>query len=140
MNLRKAIKNLSLIQLIGFTLVYLLISAYCFIEGRMMVFYIPIVGIMVIPFIIVSYSGYRFEKMSNSRIKKRIYMLLAILFIIALTLPSFFELGGFVILISLILFILMILYYRKDILKQLLLFNIVGLLLLSFLTFIIIYE
>ena len=132
MNLTKANKYLSLIQLIGFILIYIIISAYCIKEGRMMVYYIPIIGILFLPFIIVAYSGFNLSEIKLNQVANRIYVAMIIILLSAISLPFFYETGGFIILLVVVLLFISILLLKKNTNKQLLLFNLIGMLLLIF--------
>lgn len=129
-------KYLSLFQFVGFILTFILISTYCINEGKMMIFYIPIIGILFTPFIIVSYNGINYDKISKTKISNRINIALVFLVLPSLTLPSFYEEGGFIILALVIFIVALIVWLRKYIEKQLFVFNLIGISLL----FLIIVE
>jgi len=131
MTKKTLIKYLSVYQLIGFLIVFILITINCLKEGRMMIFLIPIAGLIILPFLIFSSTGLIDKIKYNRRIKFWIYMGLLFLVIPSLFLPMFYELGGFLITIACFLIGILTLILRKNIDQQLALLNIIGSTLLS---------
>jgi len=124
-------KYLSIYQLIGFAIVFILFTIYCLKVGRMIIFLIPFAGLIMLPFLIFSSAGLLDIAKHERKIKYRINSGLLFLIIPSLILPMFYEIGGLIIMGAAFLIGILALILRKNIIKQLVLLNIIGSTLLS---------
>ena len=124
-------KKLSLFQLIGYTVVFIIIATYCVIEGRMMVFLIPMVALLFLPFVLISLLQIMNNEQHNKKLKIGIYICLFLLVAPSLSLPIFYELGGLVITLVCIAIAAIVIYHKNNLKLQLVIINSIGCLLLT---------
>ncbi|MFK7970337.1 MAG: hypothetical protein AB8F95_08220 [Bacteroidia bacterium] len=129
--MKKFNKFLSIFQLVGFTLIFLYIVVTGLKEGRMMVLYIPMAAVLFLPFFIVSGFGLLDREKHEHKINIAILVGLIFLIIPSLALPYFYELGGLIIALLCVGIGILIFRFIKDVEKKLLIFNLLGVLLLT---------
>lgn len=124
-------KYLSYYQIIGIVITMVVISIWTINEGRMMPFYILFVGLLFLPFIVVSMVSLLDISSYKIVIQKTIYF--GISFLIAGSFSSifFFEWGGVIISLISSSIGICILKNRNELENQILIFNIIGALLLT---------
>ena len=133
-------KKLSLFQLIGYTVVFIIIATYCVIEGRMMVFLIPMVALLFLPFVLISLLQIMNNEQHNKKLKIGIYICLILLVAPSLSLPMFYELGGLTITLVCIAIAAIVIYHKNNLKLQLVIINSIGCLLLTLVIVVLVWT
>lgn len=131
MNILKWNKYLSVYQIIGFSLVIIILSINCIKEGGLVIYLIPMAIIAILPFLLVSIFVILPRNKNETKIKRAVSFGLIWLIVFSLFLPLFYETGGVLIALFCILMGILGYFFRKDLEKQIAIFNSVGTILLS---------
>jgi hypothetical protein len=119
-------RYLSLYQLIGIVVSITAISIWCFKEGGMAPFYILFVGLLFLPFAIVSVFALLDIQKHRNTIQAGIWTGIVLLLLPSNSLPFFFEWGGLIIALICTGIAFLIWTKRDDIEWQLTIFNSIG--------------
>jgi len=126
MTLGKLNKYLSIYQFTGFIIAFIILTINCLNEGRMMVFYTPIAGLLFLPFLTVSGLSLLDKEKHKKKIKIGIHAGLLSLVIPSLFLPTFYEIGGLIFTITCISISILTLLSKKNLDRQLIIINAIG--------------
>ena len=139
MTLRKINHYLSVIQLIGFTASFALMTILCINEGGMVVFYTFFAFLLFLPYLVIAYYSIFKSTSAESNIVLYVNLAISLIVIPELVLPFIYELGGLIVSI-LCLTVGVMVFLSKRIERKLIIINTIGSIVLLSVTVIMIME